>query len=80
MNYGKANIGIFQTKGMREFVFTLSYERGVDTLVDAFINYPDVTALSTTCVATADHMWRVDNLFGPESGRASCRERVFRAV
>ena len=58
---------MFQTNGMREFVFTLSYERGVDTLVDAFINYPDVTALSTTCVATADHMWRVDNLFGPES-------------
>ena len=52
---------------MREFVFTLSYERGVDTLVDAFIDHPDVTALSTTCVATAEHMWRVDNLFGPEN-------------
>jgi predicted DNA binding protein len=52
---------------MREFVFTLSYERGTDALVDAFINHPDAKALSTTCVATAEHMWRVDNLLGPES-------------
>jgi predicted DNA binding protein len=52
---------------MREFVFTLSYQRGVDTLVDAFIDHPEVTALSTTCVATAEHMWRLDSLLGPES-------------
>ncbi|GAB3329235.1 hypothetical protein GCM10027355_35280 [Haloplanus salinarum] len=58
---------MFQSTYMREFVFTLSYERGVDTLVDAFIDHPDVKALSTTCVATAEHMWRVDNLLGPES-------------
>jgi predicted DNA binding protein len=52
---------------VREFVFTLSYQRGVDALVDAFIDHPEVTALSTTCVATAEHMWRLDSLLGPES-------------
>jgi predicted DNA binding protein len=59
-------LGIFQGVVVREFVFTLSYEPGVDPLVDAFIDHPEVTAQSTTCVATADHMWRVDTLFGPE--------------
>ena len=51
---------------MREFVVTLSYEPGVDPLADTFIDHPEVTAQSTTCVATTDHVWRADTLFGPE--------------
>ncbi|MFB6176770.1 MAG: transcriptional regulator [Halobaculum sp.] len=44
----------------------LEDESGVDPLADAFIDHPEVTVQSTTCVAAADHMWRVDTLFGPE--------------
>jgi predicted DNA binding protein len=57
---------MFQIRSVREFVFTLSYESGADLLMDEFIDNQRVTAQSTTCVATSGHMWRVDNLFGPE--------------
>lgn len=51
---------------MREFVFTVRFEPGVDRLMDAFIDHPDARAHSTACSVTGDRMWRVDHLVGYE--------------
>lgn len=51
---------------MREFVFDLQFEPGVDPVMDVFIEHPDLvdTALSVA-VSTAGY-WRVDRISGPE--------------
>ncbi|MGQ4555705.1 helix-turn-helix domain-containing protein [Halobellus sp. GM3] len=51
---------------MRELVFTVQYESGVDRLMDRFIDSPDVRAVSTACFSTTQSMWRVDHLLGSE--------------
>jgi predicted DNA binding protein len=50
---------------MREFVFTVTYARGVDPVADAFIETPDLFGQSLACSVTTDSMWRLDRFGGP---------------
>lgn len=52
---------------MREFEFTLRYERGADRLMDRFADHPDASAWTPTCVATPRSTWQVTHLLGPEA-------------
>ncbi|MFH5800631.1 helix-turn-helix domain-containing protein [Haladaptatus sp. CMAA 1911] len=50
---------------MREFVFTVKYDRGIDPLTDRFIDHPSMLAKSLSCCVTERSMWRVDRITGP---------------
>lgn len=50
---------------MQELVFTVEYEHGADSIMDVFIEHPEMTAKSTTCVVTRNSMWRLDRIAGP---------------
>ena len=50
---------------MREFVFTVEYEKGADEVMDVFIENPDLHAKTMAVHATADSMWRLDRITGP---------------
>ena len=52
---------------MREFIFTIDYERGVDPLMDVFIDHPDAHSRSIACNVTDDGMWRLERVAGPEA-------------
>ncbi len=49
---------------MREFVFTVEYDPGVDRLADVFIDHPSAMAASLACCVTARNAWRLDRLTG----------------
>jgi len=49
---------------MREFVFTIKYDRGIDPLTDRFIDHPSMLAKSLSCCVTNRSMWRVDRITG----------------
>ena len=50
---------------MREFVFTVEYEKGANEVMDLFIENPDLHAKTMAVHATADSMWRLDRITGP---------------
>ncbi|ELZ94494.1 transcriptional regulator [Haloferax mucosum ATCC BAA-1512] len=50
---------------MREFVFTVEYEKGADEAMDLFIEHPDLHSKTMAVHATADSMWRLDRVTGP---------------
>ena len=50
---------------MREFEFTVRYARGVDDLMDVFIDDPTMRARTTSCFASDRKMWRLDYASGP---------------
>lgn len=52
---------------MREFIFTIDYERGVDPLMDVFIDHRDAHSRSIACNVTDDGMWRLERVAGPEA-------------
>lgn len=52
---------------MREFVVTIEYDEGVDPLMDAFIDHPEAHARTMNCHVSANSMWRVDRIAGPEA-------------
>lgn len=52
---------------MREFIFTINYDAGVDPIMDVFIDYPSTMATSLACCVTTQSMWRVDRITGPEN-------------
>lgn len=51
---------------MREFVFTVSYEKGADELMDVFIQNPSLSSHTVSCHVSEETMWRVDEVTGPE--------------
>ncbi|QLC35044.1 helix-turn-helix domain-containing protein (plasmid) [Halarchaeum sp. CBA1220] len=55
---------------MREFAFTVTYERGVDELMDVFIENPGLVSHTVSCHASEHTMWRVDEVTGPEDALA----------
>jgi hypothetical protein len=61
---------------MREFAFTIEYERGVDPLADAFIDNPDAVAKAVTISVSSGGLWRVDHVTGPREALAEL-ELVF---
>jgi len=52
---------------VREFVFTIDYDRGVDPLMDVFINHPGTHSRSIACNVTCDGMWRLERIAGTEA-------------
>ncbi|WP_200530486.1 helix-turn-helix domain-containing protein [Halorubrum sp. LN27] len=50
---------------MQEFDFTVTYEEGADDLMDVFIENPGLYSRTVSCHATAETMWRVDEVTGP---------------
>ncbi|WP_266082051.1 helix-turn-helix domain-containing protein [Haladaptatus caseinilyticus] len=56
---------------MREFIFTIEYDPGIDPITDIFIDYPATMAKSLACCVTARSMWRVDRITGPTDALSS---------
>ncbi len=50
---------------MREFVFRVEYERGVDPIMDVFMEYPSAHARTLTCHVSKSGVWRIDRIGGP---------------
>lgn len=50
---------------MREFAFTVEYERGADPLADLFIDHPSAVATAVTVSVSTRGLWRVDHVSGP---------------
>ncbi|WP_148415928.1 helix-turn-helix domain-containing protein [Haloferax sp. KTX1] len=65
---------------MREVVFTVEYERGVDPLMDAFIEHPDLYARSMQVQATNEAVWGVEKLVGTPSVLDEYDERLERVA
>jgi predicted DNA binding protein len=55
---------------MREFVFTLEYEKGADEVMDLFIESPNLRAKTMAVHATTTSMWRLDRITGPTDALA----------
>jgi predicted DNA binding protein len=49
---------------MREFAFTLSYDRGVDPVMDTFIEHESLVAKAVSISVVPGGLWRVDRLSG----------------
>lgn len=52
---------------MQEFVFTVTYDRGSDSIADVFIEYPEVVLTTLSCSVTSDSIWYINRLTGPEA-------------
>ncbi|MCF2166497.1 helix-turn-helix domain-containing protein [Halobacterium salinarum] len=50
---------------MREFVFTVEYEKGADGVMDLFIDNPDLYARSMEISATNEAVWGIEKIVGP---------------
>jgi predicted DNA binding protein len=62
---------------MREFVFTLRYDPGVDPLMDVFIETLELFGQSLACSVTADSMWRLDRYGGPDAALKTLATHLF---
>ncbi|MBV0923978.1 helix-turn-helix domain-containing protein [Halomicroarcula limicola] len=51
---------------MREFIFTIDYERGLDPLMDVFIDNPATHSRTIACNVTSNGMWRLERIAGTE--------------
>nr|WP_233510263.1 transcriptional regulator [Haloferax sp. Atlit-4N] len=65
---------------MREVVFTIEYERGVDPLMDVFIESPDLYARSMQVQATSEAVWGIEKLVGTPSVLDEYDERLERVA
>lgn len=52
---------------MRELVFTLTFDRGVDPVMDVFMDYPAAQGRMLATAVAPDNSWRLDRLTGPEA-------------
>lgn len=50
---------------MREFVFTVEYDKGADEVMDLFIEHPDLHARSMEVMATSESVWGLEKVLGP---------------
>jgi predicted DNA binding protein len=55
---------------MREFVFRLEYDEGVDPVADVLATSPNVQTWAVTGSVTGDEGWRLERATGPESDLA----------
>ncbi|ELK47733.1 MULTISPECIES: helix-turn-helix domain-containing protein [Haloferax] len=65
---------------MREFVFTVEYERGADEVMDLFIENPDLHSKTMAIHATSESMWRLDRLTGPTEALEAFDEVIEQAT
>jgi hypothetical protein len=59
---------------MREFVVTLAYDRGVDPVMDVFLDHPELVASAVDISVGGGGLTRVDRLSGPPPAVAALRE------
>jgi predicted DNA binding protein len=59
---------------MREFVVTLAYDRGVDPVMDVFLDHPELVASAVDISVGTGGLTRVDRLSGPPAAVATLRE------
>lgn len=52
---------------MREFVFTLEFEPGVDPVMDVLADHPEARARMIASAVAPDNSWRLDRVTGPEA-------------
>jgi predicted DNA binding protein len=52
---------------MREYVFTVEYEQGIDPVMDVFIEHPETIAKAVSISVTSEGLWRVDRITGSET-------------
>lgn len=50
---------------MREFVFTILYDRGADQFMDLLIEAPEARSTALLCVMSDEEIWRLDRVAGP---------------
>jgi predicted DNA binding protein len=50
---------------MREFAFTLTYETGVDPLMDTLAGAPEARSTALVCPVSDSEVWRLDRVTGP---------------
>jgi len=55
---------------MREFEFVVEFDQGTDELMDVFQEHSGLSARSSACMTTHDHMWRIDHIQGPSDALA----------
>lgn len=65
---------------MREVVFTVEYEKGVDEVMDLFIEYPDLHARSMEVHATSESVWGIDKVVGPDEILTEFDDRLERVT
>jgi len=56
---------------MRELVFTLEYEPGMNPVADVLEESPEASVRSLACHVTPESLWRVDRAQGPEETLAA---------
>jgi hypothetical protein len=61
-------LAIGETGRVREFVFTVEYERGHDPVMDVFIDHPAMVSKTLACAVTPESNWRLDRITGPDEG------------
>lgn len=61
---------------MREFVFALAYDPGSNPVADILADCPETHLRSLSCHVTADTLWRVDHITGPEAALDAVTETV----
>lgn len=59
---------------MREFVVTLAYDRGVDPVMDVFLDHPELVVSAVDISVGNGGLTRVDRLSGPPAAVAALRE------
>ena len=65
---------------MREVVFTVEYEKGVDEVMDLFIEHPDLHARSMEVHATSESVWGVEKVVGPDEVLIEFDDRLERVT
>ena len=61
---------------MREFVFTVEYEKGADDLMDLFISHPDLHSRTLSIHATSAAVWKLARVTGPTNALAAYDDRL----
>jgi predicted DNA binding protein len=65
---------------MREVVFTVEYEKGVDEVMDLFIEQPDLHARSMEVHATSESVWGIEKVVGPDEVLTEFDDRLKRVT
>lgn len=61
---------------MREFVFSIHYERGADGVMDAFIAAPRARSEALVCSLAGDRAWRLERVVGPTAALDRIERRL----
>lgn len=50
---------------MREFIFSVKYDKGTDPVMDVFRKHEELRSRSMACHVTCNGIWRIDRFTGP---------------